>query len=91
MAYLNELQWQRNLPRFSSLEQTVLTVLSDERYVWRAKDRLANVTGMDVTTLEQTLADLLSKGVIKPSISKKKNLIFALSERLDQTKTMSKA
>jgi len=86
MAYLNNLRWQSNLTRFSDSEQKVLTALSDEQYTWRAKDRLASITGMDIKTLEQTLSDLLAKHVIQPSISKKKNLIFALSERRE-TKT----
>ncbi|MGO8673045.1 MAG: hypothetical protein ACLQVD_17010 [Capsulimonadaceae bacterium] len=74
-------RWQADLAKYSDYEQKVLIALSNDKYVWRSKERLAEVTGLDTDTLESTLGNLLSRSIVTPAISKRKNIIFALNER----------
>ena len=82
MSYRNDLKWQRELSRFDPNEQKVLLALSHEKYRWRTRDRLAEVTRLEPQDLDHVLAGLLEKDVIRPSFSKNRNLIYALKERV---------
>ena len=83
MSYDIHLGWLSQMQTFSPEQQKVLLALSNEKYKWRAKDRLRAVTALDTTTLDTTLAQLLKQGVVRPSFSKKRNIIFGLRERVD--------
>ena len=82
MGYLTQLDWQRNLRRFDDDEQKVLLALSHDRYRWRTRDRIAEVSGLDSLTVDEVLSKLISKDLIRPSFSKKKEIIFGLRERV---------
>jgi len=80
--YLTDLHWFRKLSAFSPAEQKVLMALSHAKYKWRTRHRLAAVTGLPGKELDSTLAGLLAKQLVRPSLSKNKNIIFALKERI---------
>ncbi len=82
MGYLTNLPWLKQFNQHCEAEQKVLLALSNEKYKWRTKDRLLAVTGLDSTTLDTTLADLISRNLVKPSFSKSRKLIFGLVERV---------
>jgi len=84
IGYKNDLNWQKRLNEFSPEEQKVLLALSREGYRWRTRDRLLEVTGFDPQTLDTTLSSLISKDLVRPSFSKKKQIIFGLRERVDR-------
>jgi DNA-binding MarR family transcriptional regulator len=75
------------LDEFSPEEQKVLLALSHSRYRWRTRNRLLEVTGLDQKTLDRTLSRLISRDLVRPSFSKKKEIIFGLRERVDRKDT----
>lgn len=81
--YRHDLIWQRHLEDFSPEEQKVLLALSHSKYRWRTRERVCEVTGLDPKTCDSTLAQLISKDIVRPSFSKKKHIIFGLRERVD--------
>jgi hypothetical protein len=83
-GYRSDLEWQRHLEKFTPEEQKVLLALSHSRYSWRTRDRLLEVTGFDRKTLDTTLSRLISKDLVRPSFSTKKQIIFGLRERVDR-------
>jgi RIO-like serine/threonine protein kinase len=82
-AYLSNLQWMRNLQEFDPEEQKVLLALSHERYRWRTRDRLLEVTGLNQKELDFVLSRLIDKGLIRATFSKKHEVIFGLKERVN--------
>ena len=82
MAYLNKLRWQADLSEFSEQQKKVFLALSDDKYKWRTKERIAQITGMSDVEVDKVFADLMSIGKVRASMSKKKNLIFGLIERV---------
>lgn len=82
MSYLTHLDWVKSLPEYSAEQQKILLALSDERYKWRARERLADVTGLTPAELDANLAALLQKGLVKPSFSKQRTIIYGLKERV---------
>lgn len=83
MTYLSGLKWQANLQTYNEDERKLLLVLSNEKYRWRTKERIATVSGLNEDKVDSILSELISKGTIRASISKKKNVIFGLCERID--------
>ena len=83
MPYLNNLQWQAELFKYNDDERKVLLALSHEKYSWRTKNRIVNKTGLSEDEIDKILANLMSNNKIRASISKKKNIIFGLTERVD--------
>lgn len=81
--YRNDLAWQEEFDQFDPVEQKVLLALSHAKYRWRTRDRLLEVTGLDPKELDSVLARLLSRHIVRPSFSKKKNIIFGLRERVN--------
>ena len=81
-TYKTDLKWLAEISKFSDKEQKVLLALSHEKYKWRTKERLASTTGLTNEQLDSVLASLIEKGYVRPSFSKKKNLIFGLRERV---------
>lgn len=82
MRYLTNLLWQNRLSELSENEQKVLLALSSIKYEWRTRKKLLKKTDLDDTKLDKTLSVLISKGFIRPSFSKKKNIIYGLIERV---------
>ena len=82
MGYLTKLEWNKSLSDLSENEQKVLLALSHIKYKWRTRDRLLKVTNLDESTLDKTLSVLIHKSFIRPSFSKKKNLIYGLIGRV---------
>jgi sugar-specific transcriptional regulator TrmB len=80
--YKTDLNWLAEIGNFSDEEQKVLLALSHETYKWRTKERLAQATGLPNARLDSVLSDLIGKGKVRPSFSKKRNLIFGLKERV---------
>lgn len=58
----------------------MLLVLSHNKCNWRTKERVALTTGLTNEKLDSTLANLIEKGYVRPSLSKNKDLIFGLTE-----------
>lgn len=83
MAYRTDLKWIKDLPKFSDDEQKILLALSHENYSWRTRDRLIKLTGLEPKTFDTLLSALIEKNLVRPSFSKKRNIIFGLSERVD--------
>lgn len=80
MAYRSGLQWMKDLSSFSKTQQQVLLALSHEKYRWRTRDRIASVTGLSPSELDSVLSELMEKGLVVISRSKKQNIIFGLKE-----------
>ena len=82
MAYLTNLKWLGDLAEYTREEKKVLLALSHEKYKWRSWDRLHGLTRLESRELDLILADLLEKDLVRPSFSKKRNIIFGLKERV---------
>jgi hypothetical protein len=81
-TYNTDLNWLAEMGNFSDEEQKVLLALSHEKYSWRTKDRLTQVTDLPNEHLDSVLSDLIGRGYVRPSFSKKRNLIFGLTGRV---------
>ena len=82
MAYRNDLRWLSQLDRFNEDEKKVLLALSHDKYDWRSRDRLLEITDFEPKKLDSILSNLISKDLVRPSFSKTKNVIFGLRERV---------
>ncbi len=82
MPYLNDLYWLRRLDDFSDEEQKILLALSYDKYRWRSRDRLLNLTHLSPKRLERTLAHLLVDDLVRPALTDKGNIVFGLKERV---------
>jgi hypothetical protein len=83
MEYLSNLKWQEELSRFGPEEQKVLLALSHPTFKWRTRERLLTATGLSDSELDSTLAALMRKGLVRPSFSKNRSVIYGLRERVD--------
>nr|VFK39013.1 MAG: hypothetical protein BECKSD772F_GA0070984_103119 [Candidatus Kentron sp. SD]VFK43849.1 MAG: hypothetical protein BECKSD772E_GA0070983_103019 [Candidatus Kentron sp. SD]VFK78528.1 MAG: hypothetical protein BECKSD772D_GA0070982_101710 [Candidatus Kentron sp. SD] len=83
MSYSTKRKWMNQIDQFTSEQQKALLALSHDKYAWRTKDRLLNVTGLSQESLEKTLSELISEDLVRPSFSKKKDIIFGLAERVN--------
>ncbi len=83
MGYLTELKWMKKLDRFTDEQQKVLLALSHDKFKWRTRDRLIEVTGLDSWILDKILSELIELNMVRPSFSSSKNIIFGLRERVD--------
>ena len=82
MPYMTNLDWVKNLSKFTPNQQKILLALSDDRYTWRARERLVEVTGLPPTDLDSQLAQLIAEGWVRPSFSKERNIIYGLKQRI---------
>lgn len=82
MSYRSDLDWLKHLEQYDSEQQKILLALSHERYRWRTKERLAKVCGLSEGETDKLLAQLIDRGLVRASISKKKHVIFGLRERI---------
>ena len=69
---------------FTPEQQMIIQALSGDEYEWRTAERLLAVTGLRNEALSAALTQLLREDVVKPSFSKKHNLIFGLRERVEK-------
>ena len=76
------LKWMAEFSQFDETEQKLLVALSHQKYKWRTKDRLSAATDLTLEDLNKTLEDLMRKNVVRTSISRNKNIIFGLRERV---------
>jgi len=83
MNYNTNLKWLSQFSEFSPEQQKVLLALSNDQYKWRAQDRLRMVTALEPEVLDNALTQLMKKNIVRPSFSKKRNIIFGLRERVD--------
>lgn len=83
MNYNTNLKWLRRFGQFSPEQQKILLALSNEQYKWRAKERLRVVTALEPEVLDNALTQLMKNEIVRPSFSKKKNIVFGLRERVD--------
>ena len=82
MKFESDLKWMEKLEEFSEDEQKVLMALSSSKYKWRKRENLSKATGLDETRTDEILSILIKRGLIRPSMSKSKNIIFGLRERV---------
>ena len=82
MPYLNDLRWMSNLDEFSEEEQKVLLALSHEKYKWRSRDNILQLTRMSKKRLDRTLSYLLIDDLVRPAFSENRNIVFGLKERV---------
>lgn len=83
MAYaVQKLKWVREAPELDDVKQKVLLALSDDRYEWRTKRGLLATTGLSAEQLEGALADLIREDFVRPSLSRARELIYGLKERV---------
>ena len=82
MPYLNDLKWIKNLEEFSEEEKKVLLALSHDRYKWRSRDRLLELTRLSPRRLDRTLSYLIADDFVRPAFNKERNMIFGIRERV---------
>lgn len=83
MSYSTQnLRWIELSPQLAEAEQKILLALSSDKWEWRTKDRLLAVTGLSREELESSLAGLIRRGLVRPSFSRSRNLIYGLVERV---------
>lgn len=82
VQYLPDLEWMQSLDNFTYEQQKVMLALSHEKYRWRSRDRLLRLTLLDPKTLDRTLSDLIVAEYVRPTFSKKRNIIFGIRERV---------
>ena len=80
-----KLRWRSHAYDFDTDEKKILLALSHKRWVWRTLDNLQAATRLDSDVLEEKLAGLIGKGLVKGSIYKPRSPvarpIFGLVER----------
>ena len=82
MGYLSNLKWQQNLKEYNENEKRVLLALSSDEYNWRTRDRLKQLSKLPPDVLDDVLAGLLKRKIIRISFSKNRNIIYGLIERV---------
>ena len=76
--------WKSDLGSFDKSQRLILVALSSPRYQWRTKEKVAKVTALPEPEVDSILSNLMSVGLVRPSISKKKQVIFGLTERVGE-------
>ena len=83
MTYRSDLKWLADRRSFPLEQQKILLALSNDKFLWRSKDRLQAVTDLEPLVLDNALAQLIKQQLVAPSLSQKENMIFGLRERVD--------
>ena len=84
MSYMTDLEWMRNLDEFSEEEKKVLLALSHDKYKWRSRDNILQLTRMRPKRLDRTLSYLLIDGLVRPAFGNtSRKIVFGLKERVD--------
>lgn len=82
MTYLSNLEWMRTLQAFSDQEQKVLLALSHGRFKWRTRPKISKASGLSKDEIDRLLSNLIEAGLVRPSFSRTKKVIFGLRERV---------
>ena len=82
MPYMNDLEWMSDLDDFSVSEQKVLLALSHDKYKWRSRDRISQLTRINPRRLDRVLSGLLEEGLIRPAFSANQKIVYGLEERV---------
>lgn len=80
MSYRTDLKWMKDLGRFDETKRKLLLALSHDKYKWRTRNRLIAVTQLSEEEVDDALSNLITEGLVRPSFSKSKDIIFGLRE-----------
>ena len=83
MPYRTDLAWIKSFDEFSEEEKKVLLALSNEKYKWRSRDRLLELTRLSPKRLDRTLSYLIADDMVRPAFNRERNIIFGLRERVN--------
>lgn len=86
MSYRTGLDWMAKLGKYNDDEVSVLMALSHDKYKWRTRDRLTAVTKMPREKVDSILSEFITNGVVRPSMSKRKKVIFGLVEIVGESR-----
>lgn len=64
-------------------QQQIVHALADDKYYWRSRRSILEVTGLEPSTLDHSLAQLIHHHIVKPAFGKR-SIIFGLRERVDK-------
>ncbi len=64
-------------------QQQIVHALADDKYYWRSRRSILEVTGLEPATLDHSLAQLIHHHIVKPAFGKR-SIIFGLRERVDK-------
>ena len=87
MSYRSGLKWMARLEEYTDDDVSVLMALSHDKYKWRTRDRLGAVTKMPREKVDSILSKLITSGTVRPSVSKKKKVIFGLVELVGSSRS----
>lgn len=82
MLYMNDLEWMNDLAEFTEAEQKVLLALSHNKYKWRSRERISQLTRIGPRRLDRVLSGLLEEDLIRPAFSTDRKIIYGLKERV---------
>ena len=79
------LRWRSHASEFDTDEKKILLALSHQKWVWRTLDNLKAATRLEPDVLEEKLAGLIKKRLVKGSVYKPHTSdarpVFGLVER----------
>ena len=82
MPYLDDLDWMSDLDDFSDAERRVLLALSHDKYKWRSRERIRQLTRIRPSRLDRVLSGLLEDDLIEPAFSADRKIVYGLKERV---------
>ncbi len=74
---------ERQAYTLSQEQQKIVHALADDRYYWRSRRRILEVTGLEPEALDHSLAQLIHHNVVRPTFGER-SIIFGLRERVDK-------
>lgn len=80
--YLTDLGWIKSFDDFTEEQKIVMLALSHHKYKWRGRVGLLKATQMDTKTLDRTLSSLIIDDYVRPTFSKRRNIVFGIRERV---------
>ena len=82
MLYYDDMDWMDNAKEFPDPQRKVMLALSYKKQPWRNRDVLLKVTRLEQDALDRALSHLLIDDYIRPALSDRGNIVFALRERV---------
>ena len=82
MPYMTDLEWVSELDEFPEAEQKVLLALSHDKYKWRSRESLRQLTRIRSSRLDRALSNLLEDDMIRPAFSTDRKIVYGLKERV---------
>jgi hypothetical protein len=67
----------------SQEQQKIIHALADDKYYWRSRRSILDVTGLEPAALDHSLAQLIHHHIVRPAFGKR-SIIFGLRERVDK-------